>query len=205
MDMKSKCLSCKKEFNWKKQHKNYIRKFCCHKCALIFNNEKQKKWTYATEEERIEMMRVKFEKSVIKKNGCWDWKGYKDKYGYTYISGFRDMKKYHIRGNRVSWEIHYGKIPENILVCHKCDNPSCTNPEHLFLGTIRENNEDRTIKNRQSKGENVPGHILKELEVKEIKKKLKEKVCQRRIAEEYKVSYATICMIKKGKTWKHVE
>lgn len=87
-----------------------------------------------------------FWSKVVKVDGsCWEWIGCKNKRGYGRI-GIAPSKS--MNAHRVSWSIHFGDIPVGLFVCHKCDNPSCTNPEHLFLGTRQDNVNDMMIKKR---------------------------------------------------------
>jgi len=84
-----------------------------------------------------------FWKQVDKSGGddaCWIWNGYKLTSGYG--------QYYHVGAHRVAWIETHGDIPDNLLVCHHCDNPSCVNPKHLFLGTHRDNTQDMIAKGR---------------------------------------------------------
>ena len=86
-----------------------------------------------------------FEKFVVRHpQGCWDWKGTCPKNpGYGQFRS--NMKIY--RAHKASWIIHNGEIPKGMFVCHHCDNKRCSNQEHLFLGTCKENNLDSIKKN----------------------------------------------------------
>lgn len=80
--------------------------------------------------------------------GCWEWPGARNGDGYgTLRSGPRGAVRQHM-AHRVSWEVHFGPIPDGMLVCHHCDNPPCIRPDHLFLGTEAMNNRDRDRKGR---------------------------------------------------------
>ena len=80
---------------------------------------------------------------------CWPWQGAKLKTGYGVVK--HQCKQY--KAHRASFVIHRGQIPSGMFVCHHCDNPSCVNPSHLFLGTPQDNMTDKVRKGRQSRGE----------------------------------------------------
>jgi hypothetical protein len=75
-------------------------------------------------------------------NDCWEWKNSLSQDGY---GKFKCNKKT-LRAHRVSYFLRYGDLPDNLFVCHKCDNPKCCNPEHLFLGTPKQNIQDASSK-----------------------------------------------------------
>lgn len=78
-------------------------------------------------------------------NGCWPWQGSKNQSGY----GLYHYMGKHTTAHRVAWQVFTGdRIPNGLLVLHRCDNPPCVNPEHLFLGTNRDNTLDAIAKGR---------------------------------------------------------
>ncbi len=94
-----------------------------------------------------EPVEQRFLKFTEKTNSCWLWKGYKVKYK-NYESGYMSYKGKPQRSSRVSYELHKGIIPKGLYVCHTCDNGLCVNPDHLFLGTQKDNMQDMWKKNR---------------------------------------------------------
>lgn len=134
-------------------------------------------------------------------NGCFIVISHKsDEEGY--ISLQRNGKR--MSAHRVIWERKFGPIPEGLCILHKCDVRNCINPEHLFLGTKTDNNRDRDQKGRTAQGEKIGRAKLKEQDIHQIRKLLKEGVSQRKIAKIFKVHYATISKINTGKHWKYL-
>lgn len=85
-------------------------------------------------------------------SGCLEWKGYKDKNGYGVLLVSKDGKKKNTKAHRLSYELHVAPIPAQMFVCHRCDNPSCIEPSHLFVGTAADNNADKMQKGRHRPG-----------------------------------------------------
>lgn len=93
-----------------------------------------------------EHKKIKFWDHVKKFDSCWEWTAGKTRDGY---GEFRiNAKDRSQRVHRISWFLHFGEIPKGLCVLHKCDNIPCVNPDHLWLGTINDNNIDRDVKGR---------------------------------------------------------
>jgi Mor family transcriptional regulator len=138
----------------------------------------------------------RFWKYVEKTEGCWLWKGAVD--GVTYGRIYDATRKEKVLAHRVSWEIHHGSIPEGKNVLHRCDNPACVNPEHLFLGTHVDNAQDMVSKFR--------GHcVFKNKDtVVEILDLHSHGHSGRSLAKIFGVSVDTIYRILHGSTYSHV-
>ena len=108
-----------------------------------------------------------------------------------------------IRLNRFIYKECFGNIPENQVVRHTCDNPSCINPEHLIKGTYQENSTDMVFRNRQAKGTKNGRSVLKDEDVRNIRLDLKRQKISV-VAKKYGVSRATIWRIYNGFSWRHV-
>lgn len=142
---------------------------------------------------------------VEKSDGCWCWKGQTHSAGYGRIERNYDGGKFIFLAHRISWQLHFGDIPEGYHVLHRCDNPPCSNPRHLFLGTQRDNNEDKINKDRHVRGERAPIAKLTDAAVVEIRRRYKHgDVTQQLLADESGVCLSQICGIVNGKAWKHV-
>jgi hypothetical protein len=141
------------------------------------------------------------DRRFIDSNGCWNWLGAKLRGGYGNIH--IDDKSCQV--HRVSYMKWVGQIPEGMLVCHKCDNPACYNPEHLFLGTYKDNARDKCNKNRQAKGSDIYQYKLDEDKVRKIRCMASDGISRRKIAKEFGVGSTIITYIVNRKVAKWVE
>lgn len=122
--------------------------------------------------------------------GCWPWIGFRDRKGYGKVG----LGKRHFKAHRLAYLLAGGQIPDGILVCHKCDNPACCNPDHLFLGTNADNARDMAQKGRAAKGESNAKHRLTDAQVAEIRAMSAQAKWgwTRAVAKQYGVSHQSI-------------
>jgi hypothetical protein len=128
-------------------------------------------------------------------SGCWLWLGVVMRPSWPY--GLFWFEKRNQAAHRASYKMHVGPIPEGMLVCHRCDNPACVNPAHLFLGTPKANVQDMIRKGRFAR----PAAIISPSDVPFIRGSAETSTA---LAERYGVGPDAIRNIRSGKTWSAV-
>ena len=132
--------------------------------------------------------------------GCMMWTAYvRNRYGAFRIGS--KVKQAH----RVAWEMKHGTIPEGMNICHRCDTPTCVNPDHMFIGTQKDNMQDCAQKGRMDhRGEKNSFAILDEDDIRAIRA-LRGKKTQEEIAKMFGTARGNIANIMTGHSWAHVK
>lgn len=146
------------------------------------------------------------DEELIRKNikiepssGCWNWMASVNKWGYGRLRQGRRERQVH----RLSYVTFVGIIPEKTMVLHKCDNPKCCNPDHLFLGTHTDNMRDMVAKNRNAvrRGESATSAKLSWADVECIRNDNGQSTISS-LAKQFGVSRRAIGFVLKGETWR---
>ena len=136
----------------------------------------------------------------IPEAGCWVWMGSTQVRGYGEIIS---NNRKHL-AHRASYEAFVGKIPKGMYVCHACDNVACVNPNHLFLGTQKQNLQDMANKGRSTRGVKNPMAKLTEEQVKEIKQGFAVGKTDVELSMQFNISRSTIYGIRNRRLWSYI-
>lgn len=132
---------------------------------------------------------------------CWTWNGPRDANGYGVIT---DEKRKQFRAHRIAYERAHGPIPNGKNVLHRCDNPPCVNPSHLFPGTAGDNSDDKVNKRRHAHGDTHPMRKLSAADVLQIRVDYAAHGNAGGIAERHGVKAGTVYDVVYKRNWKHV-
>lgn len=131
---------------------------------------------------------------------CWNWLGYKRVTGHGQVKVYGKNEDTH----RYAYRLTKGEIPEGLVVRHKCDNPSCCNPNHLEVGTHQDNVADRVLRNRSAVGVSNGNSKLNPDKIRDIRTRLLDGQTKTQVAKIYMVDPSCIKSIETGRNWSHV-
>jgi hypothetical protein len=131
-------------------------------------------------------------------SGCWLWLGGTQSKGY----GVFGPKKAKVLASRFSYEKYRGPVPAKLHVLHKCDTPSCVNPNHLFVGTRRDNMQDASRKGRMHPGEADGMAKLTQQQVDQIRQDASNGISNASLAQQFNVHRSQISRIVNRRRWK---
>jgi hypothetical protein len=137
----------------------------------------------------------------IDENGCWIYQGSIGQDGYGKIR----LKNGYYRAHRIMAQLTLKEyLTETDVIAHRCDQPKCINPDHLFVTTALGNMQDRDQKKRGSFGEKCPLSKLKVEQVREIRSRFQAGESMGEISKDYPVTYGAVQALVRGRTWKNV-
>lgn len=165
------------------------RLYCSQACSGSANEERM--------DRKREPLRDKFNTRFKKTDGCWEWNGTRDGFGY----GLFDYKGKRYRAHSLALVLAGHTPRDGEVACHKCDNPKCVRPDHLYFGTARDNVHDAMNRGRLPKGERHGQAKLTEDQVYQIRQASGSYTA---IANQFGLSRASVTRIIKGKNWRHL-
>lgn len=179
------CIHCKNQYFNKDRKSTYCSLRCFHAVRSIRSG-------------LAASIKARHDNHVKVTPGCWLWTGLKTAAGYGRMGSMGEMRLAH----RISYELYVGIIPDGLFVLHKCDNPPCVNPHHLFLGTAKVNAQDKVQKGREPRGES---HSNSKFTESQIRAMFEDRRPYKEIVAEYGISKPHLCGLKKGKFWRHLQ
>lgn len=191
------CARCGAQFRLRDRSQQ--KRFCSRSCWYAYN---------ATPMADRFWQRVEQNGLVVRPDlgACWTWKGTLSERGYGLLARPGHAAG-HTGAHRFSWELHNGPIPEGMEICHRCDNPSCVRPDHLFVGSHADNMAD-AVEKRRMRNPGSPGswngnaRLTDDL-VRQIRHRCTE-TTQRQVALEFGISQSMVGNIVRRINWTHL-
>lgn len=158
--------------------------------------------------QHLDRLRTRMERKTVKTDGCWLWTGNRGPTGYGTIGVTINGRNFTaVRVHRIAYVLAYGSLPDGLVVCHHCDNPSCVRPDHLYAGTMADNVRDRDRRGRRAdtRGGLSPNTHFTVSIVRDIRRLRASGATYPELAGAYGVTKQCIWRIVHRQSWQHVD